>query len=138
MITVSPFRGEERSHARGAYLQLGTVDDERAALRMPDGRAGTGGEKLQVGLNRLPAVHPNRVWWWAYEAQEREKGHKGGGEKGGGARGEAYFEDETMSGRGLGLERAGRIVSSRFVLSDQGISQGRIIHLRCIEVAEVL
>lgn len=34
VITVPPFRAEELLDARGAYLQLGMMDDVRAALRM--------------------------------------------------------------------------------------------------------
>ena len=100
LITVPPFRGEERSDARCAYLQFGTIDDARAALRVLDGRAGPGGEKLQVGLARLPAVHPNRLWRWAYEVQERERKGEGGEE--------TYFKEEWAGlGFGPGWEEQG-------------------------------
>jgi hypothetical protein len=49
VITALLVLGEERSYVRDAFLQLGTID----AARMLDGR---GGETLQVGLLRLPAV----------------------------------------------------------------------------------
>jgi hypothetical protein len=49
----------------------------RAALGMLDGRAGPGGETLHVGLLRLPAMHPDRLWWRAYTEQEQ---YKGGGD----------------------------------------------------------
>jgi hypothetical protein len=62
---VPPFRGEKRSDPRGAFLQFETIDDARTALGMLDGRVGPGGETLHVGLSRLPAVHPNRLWQWA-------------------------------------------------------------------------
>ena len=99
---MPPFRGEERSDARGALLKTGTIDDARTALRMLDGRAGPGGETLQVGLTRSPAVHPNRLWRWAYAVEEDGGGGSGGG--GGGA----YFEDEWAGlGFGTGREEQG-------------------------------
>jgi hypothetical protein len=61
IITVPPFHGEERSDPCGPFLHFRTIDDARArALGMSDGRAGPGGEKLHLGLLRLPAVYPNR------------------------------------------------------------------------------
>ena len=39
---------------------------------MLDGQAGSGGETVQVGLTRSPAVHPNRLWKWVYRVYERE------------------------------------------------------------------
>jgi hypothetical protein len=60
MITVPPFHGEERSDPCGPFLHFRTIDDARAALSMPDGRAGPGGETLHLGLLRLLAAHPNR------------------------------------------------------------------------------
>jgi hypothetical protein len=78
IITVSPFQGEGRSDPRSAFLHFGTIDDARAALSMLDGRVGPGGETLHVGLLRLPAVHLNRLWWWAYKVQEQYKGGGGG------------------------------------------------------------
>ena len=95
ITTVPPFRGEERSDPRGAFLQIGSIDDARTALGMLNGRAGPGGETLQVGLTRLPAVHPNRLWRWAYEAEEEGWGGGGGG---------AHFEDE-WAGLGFGTGR---------------------------------
>jgi hypothetical protein len=85
---------EERSDLCGAFLQFGKIDDACTALRKLDGRAGPSGETLHVGLLRLPPVHTNRLWWWAYEVQE----DKGSGEK----EEEAYFEGEWA---GLGFRR---------------------------------
>jgi hypothetical protein len=59
---VPPFRGEKRTDPGCEFLQFGTIDDAHTALRMLDGRVGPGGETLQVGLSRAPAVHPNRMW----------------------------------------------------------------------------
>ena len=60
MITVPPFHGEERSDPCGPFLHFRTIDDARAALSMLNGRAGSGGKTLHLGLLRLPDVHPNR------------------------------------------------------------------------------
>src|SRR5258708_33007281 len=79
-MTVPPFRGEKRTDPRCAFLQFGTIDDARTALRMLDGRAGPGGERLHVGLSRLPAVHPNRLWREAFEGGGEGEGGGGGGE----------------------------------------------------------
>jgi hypothetical protein len=63
------------------------TDDARAALRILDGRVGSGGETLHVGLSRPPAAHPKRMWRWIYEVEETEK-------NGGGEEGETCLEDE--------------------------------------------
>ena len=95
VITVPPFRGEDRSALRSAFLEFGGIDDARTALRMLEGRAGPGGETLNVGLSRLPAVHTDRRWEWAYDEQEKEKsGEEEEGE-------EAGLEDE-WEGLGFG------------------------------------
>jgi hypothetical protein len=59
--TVPPFRGEELSGPRSAFLQFGTTDDARTTLRMLNGRAEPGGETLHLELSRPPAVHPNQM-----------------------------------------------------------------------------
>jgi hypothetical protein len=101
VITVPPFRGEELSDLRSAFLEFGRIDDARTAVRMLDGRAGPGGETLHVGLSRLPAVHTDRRWRWTYEVQEKEKG-------GGVKEGEEDFEDEWEGlGFGTGREEEG-------------------------------
>ena len=73
VVTVPPLR-ERRSDARRALLRLGTIDDARRSLRVLHGRAGPGRETLHLGLTRLPVVHPNLLWRWVYEMQERESG----------------------------------------------------------------
>lgn len=85
--TVPPFRGEELSGLRSAFLQFGTTDDARTTLRMLNGRAEPGGETLHLELSRPPAVHPNQMWRWVYEVEDMEK-------SGGGEGGEASLEDE--------------------------------------------
>jgi hypothetical protein len=70
---------------------LFVIDNARAALRMPDGRLGPGGEMLHVGLSRPPAVHITQVWQWVYDVEDMEK-------SGGGQGGEARLEDE-LGGR---------------------------------------
>ena len=70
VIAVPLFRREDRADARGAFLQLGTIDDARTELSILDGRAGPGGEMVQVGLTRAPVVHPNWLWRWAYEVEK--------------------------------------------------------------------
>ena len=94
---MPPFRGEKRTDPRCAFLQFGTIDDARTALRMLDGRVGPSGETLQVGLSRAPVVHPNRMWGWADKVQDMA--NSGSGE--GGLGGEGCLEDE-WGGLGFG------------------------------------
>jgi hypothetical protein len=89
---VAPFRGEERTDPRGAFLLFRSVDDARAALRALDGRKGPGGETLRVTLSPAPAMHPNRLWRWVsiQEGTEEEA---------------AFFENECDKlGFGTGKE----------------------------------
>ncbi|KAI9507299.1 hypothetical protein F5148DRAFT_1206079, partial [Russula earlei] len=67
---LPPFRGEQRSDPRGAYLHFQSIDDARAGLRKLDRRAGPRGETLHVSLSRLPSVHPDQLWQWAYATEE--------------------------------------------------------------------
>jgi hypothetical protein len=94
---VPPFRGEQRSDPRGAFLHLQSIDDARAALRKLDGRVGPGGEILQVVLSRLPALSLARLWQWAYMEDELKR-------KGEESMEEAYFED-AWAGLGFGNEQ---------------------------------
>ncbi|KAH9054768.1 hypothetical protein EDB87DRAFT_1419965 [Lactarius vividus] len=72
-----PFRGEERSAPRCAFLHFRTIDDARAGLHMLDGREGPGGEALRVSLSCPTAVHLKRLWGWAYAEEEiRQRGEK--------------------------------------------------------------
>jgi hypothetical protein len=90
---VAPFRGEQRTDPRGAFLQFPSIDDARAALRALDGRQGPGGETLRVTLSPAPAVHPNRLWRWVSipEGTEEEA---------------AFFENECDKlGFGTGKEQ---------------------------------
>jgi hypothetical protein len=64
---VPPFRGEERSAPRGAFLYFPSINDARAGLRKLHGRKGPpGSETLQVTLSRKAAVHSDRLWRWAH------------------------------------------------------------------------
>ena len=85
-IIVPPFRGENESDPRGAFLQLRTIDDARKALRMLDGRVGPGGETLHAGLTRPSMVHANQMWRWIHAVEDMEKRASG--------EGEAFLEDE--------------------------------------------
>ena len=89
--TVPPFRGEKRTEPRGAFLHFRSIDDARAGLRALDGRQGPGGETLHVTLSPMSAVHPNRLWLWAYMEE--------GGEE------ESYLHDEC-AGLGFGTGAA--------------------------------
>jgi hypothetical protein len=89
---VPPFRRENRSDPRSAFLQFSTRGDARTALH---GRVGPGGERLRVRLSRPPVVHPNQMWLWVHEVEEMEK-------SGGGEGGEACLEDE-WEGLGFGF-----------------------------------
>ncbi len=91
---MPPFRGEKRTDPRCAFLQFGTIDDARTALRMLDGRVGPGGETLQVGLSRAPVVHPNRMWGWVYKVEDMANSGSGEG-------GEGCLED-SWGGLGFG------------------------------------
>jgi hypothetical protein len=91
---VPPFRGENRSDPRSAFLQFSTRGEARAAFRMLDGRVGPGGETLHLRLSRLPVVHPNQMWMWVHKVEEMEK-------RGGGEGGEACLESE-WEGLGFG------------------------------------
>jgi len=88
---VPPFRGEKRTEPRGVFLHFRSIDDARAGLRALDGRQGPGGETLHVTLSRMSAVHPNRLWRWAYMEE--------GGEE------ESYLHDEC-AGLGFGTGAA--------------------------------
>jgi hypothetical protein len=70
---VPPFRGEQRSDPRRAFLHLKSIDGARAALRKLDGRVGPGGEVLQLTLSRLPVLPPARLWKWAYVGEVDEE-----------------------------------------------------------------
>ncbi|KAH9177213.1 hypothetical protein EDB89DRAFT_1519523 [Lactarius sanguifluus] len=76
---LPPFRGEERSAPRCAFLQFRSIDDARAGLHMLDGREGPGGEALRFSLSRSTAVHLKRLWGWAYGEEEmRRRGEEAG------------------------------------------------------------
>ncbi|KAH9044961.1 hypothetical protein EDB83DRAFT_2406379 [Lactarius deliciosus] len=76
---LPPFRGEERSAPRCAFLQFRSIDDAREGLHMLDGREGPGGEALRFSLSCSTAVHLKRLWGWAYEEEEvRRRGEEGG------------------------------------------------------------
>jgi hypothetical protein len=94
---VPPFRGEQRSDPRGAFLHLQSIDDARAAFRKLDGRVGPDGETLQVALSRLPVLNLDRLWQWVYMEQELKR-------KGEENMEEAYFED-AWAGFGFGTEQ---------------------------------
>lgn len=67
---LPPFRGEERSAPRGAFLHFRSIDDARAGLHRLDGREGPNGEALRVSLSCFPAVHLKQLWGWAYAEEE--------------------------------------------------------------------
>lgn len=94
---MPPFRKEQRSDPRGAFLHLQSIDDARTALRKLAGRMGPGGEPLQLALSRWPAVHPNRLWRWVYMEEELKRQGEEDKE-------EAYFEDE-WEGLGFGTKQ---------------------------------
>ncbi len=106
---MPPFRGEERSGYRGAFLRFRTVDDAHVALRMLDGRVGPGGEVMRMGLSRPPLVHLARMWQWAYKVQDM-----GGGE--------ACLEDE-WEGLGFGTGKEEQDDNTQDVRSSVGIGR---------------
>jgi hypothetical protein len=77
---VPPFREENSSDLRGAFLRFRTMDDARTAFHKLNGRMGPGGETLHMVMTRPPAVDPNQMWGWANEVEEMRK--SGGGEGG--------------------------------------------------------
>lgn len=87
-LIVPPFRGEQRSDPRCAFLQLPSIDEARAALRKLDGRMGPGGETLQFTLSRLPAL-PLAQLWRSVDAEEESK------------RQEEEVEEEERAGLGF-------------------------------------
>jgi hypothetical protein len=97
-MIVPPFRGENQSDPRSAFLRFKETDNARTALRMLDGRAGPGGETLDVRLSCAPVVHTNLMRQWVQKVEKN----------GGGEEGERSLEDEWEGfGFGTGKEPPG-------------------------------
>jgi len=81
------------------------MDDARGASQA-GWMGGTRWRELHVELSRPQAVHPNRMWRWVYDVEDKES-HGGGGEK----------CASRMSARGEGLD-LGRVRKNKMIIGN--------------------
>jgi len=114
---VPPFRGENRTAPRGAYVHFRSTDAARAGFRVLKGREGpAGSEALHVTMSRKSALRADLLWRWAYIEASGE--------------GDAYFE-ELWNGLGFGTGResssaARRVESGSGKQAEPGTRGGRL------------
>lgn len=114
---VPPFRGENRTAPRGAYVHFRSTDAARAGFRILKGREGpAGSEALHVTMSRKSALRADLLWRWAYIEASGE--------------GDAYFE-ELWNGLGFGTGResssaARRVESGSGKQAEPGTRGGRL------------